>query len=418
MIPDTLAELKVPIAGLKLYGKNPRRGNVAAIAESLAAHGQYRPIVVRQGTNEVLAGNHTLRAAWQLGWVEIAATFVAVDDETAARIVLVDNRASDLGTYDDGALAELLAGLPGLEGTGYDQHDLDRLLDEQLGEDAGRDTEPGPVPAKPRSRRGDIWQLGAHRLICGDATEPGVVDRLFDLDQAEMIWTDPPYAVAYEAGDGRTITGDERGDEDHYELLLGALTLAHTVTRPGGAIYLMAGSSLVGPTALRDAGWSQRSTLIWVKDSFVLNRQDYHWQHEPIAYGWRPGAGHRWYGGFGQKTVVDDDDLDGLDRTELRNLVRVLQNERNTTVTREPKPARSELHPTMKPVGLVARHIANSTKRSEIVYDPFSGSGSTLVAADNLARRCYAVELERGYCDVIVDRWERHTGGKGHLATA
>jgi DNA modification methylase len=178
----------------------------------------------------------------------------------------------------------------------------------------------------------------------------------------------------------------------------------------------MAGSSLVGPTALRDAGWSQRSTLIWVKDSFVLNRQDYHWQHEPIAYGWRPGAAHRWYGGFSEKTVIDGDQLEGLDRPALVKLVRELQNDRNTTVQREAKPARSELHPTMKPVGLVARHIANSTKRSEIVYDPFAGSGSTLIAAENLARRCFAVELERGFCDVIVDRWQRHTGGTAERA--
>jgi site-specific DNA-methyltransferase (adenine-specific) len=415
VIPDTLKDLKVPIAGLKLYGKNPRRGN--AIAESLQAHGQYKPIVARTGTNEVLAGNHTLRAAWQLGWTEIAATFVDVDDETAARIVLVDNRASDLGTYDDGALAELLDGLEGLEGTGYDQHDLDRLLDEQLGKDAGRDTEPGPVPARAKTRRGDVWQLGQHRLVCGDATDLAAVSRLFDdTEQAEMVWTDPPYAVAYEDSAGRTITNDELGDDAHYDLLRSALEVAHTATEPGGAIYLMAGSSLVGPTALRDAGWSQRSTLIWVKDSFVLNRQDYHWQHEPIAYGWKPGAGHRWHGGFGEKTVVDDDALEGLDRNALAQLVRDLQNERNTTVVREAKPARSELHPTMKPVALVARQIANSSQRSDIVYDPFAGSGSTLIAADNLARRCYAVELERGFCDVIVDRWERHTGGKASRA--
>jgi DNA modification methylase len=149
--------------------------------------------------------------------------------------------------------------------------------------------------------------------------------------------------------------------------------------------------------------------MMWVKNAWVLSRQDYHWQHEVIYYGWKPGAGHRFHGDLNQGTVVDDDDLEGLGVKELKALVRELQNERSTVV-REDRPLAAELHPTMKPVGLVARQIANSSRRGEIVYEPFAGSGTTLIAAENLGRRCYAVEVEPGYADVVVDRWERHTG--------
>jgi DNA modification methylase len=413
-IPDTLAELEVPIDSLRPYGRNPRRGDLAAIRESLDAHGQYRPIVARKGTGEVLAGNHTLAAALELGWTSIAATFVDVDDDQAARIVLVDNRTSDLGGYDDGALTSLLRSLPDLAGTAWAQADLDKLLDEQLGDGADRDTEPGPVPATPKTRRGDIWSLGLHQLICGDSTSPSTVTRLFQGgeadERAEMVWSDPPYGVDYEDSAGRKMAGDKRGHDAHYDLLKAALENAAMVTSPGGAIYLMAGSAIAGQQALIDAGWGHHQTLIWVKDQWVLSRQDYHWQHEQILYGWKPGAAHRFHGGLNQATVVDDDDLAGVDRKELLAIIRDLRNEIGTTVVREDRPTHADLHPTMKPVGLVARQIANSSRRYEIVYEPFAGSGTTLIAAENLARVCYAVELEPGYCDVIVDRWERHTG--------
>jgi site-specific DNA-methyltransferase (adenine-specific) len=432
-IPDTLAALRVPIADLRPFERNPRRGDLDAIRRSLETHGQYRPIVARQGTGEVLAGNHTLVAAVELGWTEIAATFVEVDDDQAARIVLVDNRTADRGGYDDAELAALLRSLEGgLEGTGWAPGELDRLLDDlQRGGDgdAWRDTEPEPVPATPRSKLGDLYQLGDHRLLCGDSTVADDVDRLLAGENPEMVWTDPPYGVDYHAPRGTrkgyrtrhrgpSFANDFTDRDLLYELVHGALTLAHDRTRVGGAIYLAHADSQ-GNTfrrAFLDAGWEFHQVLIWVKNAFVLSRQDYHWQHEPILYGWKPGAGHRWNGDNTASTVIDDDvDVRKLDKRELVTLVRQLQNERRTTVIREDRPTSADLHPTMKPVRLVGRQIANSSRRGELVYEPFGGSGTTLIACENLGRRAAAIELMPGYCDVIVDRWKRHTGREAEL---
>jgi site-specific DNA-methyltransferase (adenine-specific) len=426
-IPATLAELTVPIGSLKPYGRNPRRGDVAAIRRSLEVNGQYRPVVARTGSGEVLAGNHTLAAALELGWAELAATFVDVDDEQAARIVLVDNRTADLAGYDQAVLAELLGDLPELDGSGYLAADLEALLAELSDDqgDPGRDTEPGPAPEEPVARPGDVWELGQHRVLCGDSTRPVLVDGLLDGAELELVWTDPPYGIDYRAAGSRR--GKDRkggpGFANDYEnpgrlereLLEPALRLACERTRPGGAIYIAQGdpmhAGLHFTRAVLEAGWTVHQTLVWVKDHFVLSPQDYHWQHEAILYGWRPGAAHRWRGDFREVTVLDDEELVGLSRPELVALVRRFQNDRGTTVIRERRSYRNDLHPTVKPVGLIARQVGNSSMRGDAVYDPFAGSGSTLIAAENLGRRCFAVELDPRYVDVTVDRWQRHTGG-------
>ena len=422
-IAATLADLRAPIASVRPYPGNPRRHDLAAIKASLERNGQYRPIVVNRRTDEALAGNGTLTAALELGWDEIARTFVDVDDEAAARIVLVDNRSNDLATYDDGELAALLASLPDFEGTAWADRDVERLLADvaDAGADAGRDTAPSPPPANPVSRPGDVWKLGGHRVACGDCTDADAVGRLVGLERLEMVWTDPPYGVDYADAQGRGMTGDDGDGEALYRTLRASLELAAGSVRAGGAIYVMHGDvALHGGTVFRhalvDAGWELHQVLVWVKQAFAFSRQDYHWQHEPILYGWKPGAGHRWNGDAAQGTVIDDDvDLAKLGRRELVALVRELRNERHTTVLREDRPHVADLHPTMKPVALVARMIANSSRRGEAVYEPFGGSGTTVIACENLGRRCYALEVDPGYCDVIVDRWREHTGGEPEL---
>ena len=416
MIADTLAELKVPIGSVRAYGRNPHRGDVVAIKRSLEVNGQYRPIVVNRRTSEVLAGNHTWLAVRELGWAEIAATFVDVDDEQAARIVLADNRTAELGGYADQELAELLASLLALDGTGWQERELERLLArlEREGVDAGRDTEPGPRPARPRTKAGQLYRLGAHRLICGDAADVTTIERLLDGELVEMVWTDPPYGVGYvgKTAAALTMSADRRGNALG-ETVRMALELARERTRSGGAIYLTHGEGIAQDmrAIVDDAGWEIHQVLVWVKDQFVLGRQDYHWQHEPILYGWKPGGAHRWLADRSETTVIDDEtDLRELDRRQLVALIQALRNERRTTVIREDRPRRSDLHPTMKPVGLVARCLLNSSRTGGSVYDPFAGSGTTLIACENLGRRGFAVELDRGYCDVIVDRWQRHTG--------
>lgn len=410
------AGLVVPLDDVQPYDRNPRRGVVDRIAESLQAHGQYKPLTVNGRTGDVLAGNHTWRAAKQLGWSEVARTLVDVDDDEAARIVLVDNRLSDVATYDDEALAELLGALAdsdaGLAGTGWTDEDLAALLppDERpalTDEDdvPDRGDEPSTI-----TRPGTLWLLGdEHRLLCGDATKPEDVDRLLDGAVPDAVWTDPPYGVDYvgKTSDALRIQNDNL-DADGLRLILeGAFANIARVLRPGGVFYVC---SPPGPletdfrVALRDHGLDPRQQLVWVKDRFVLGHSDYHQRHEPILhgwvagadpmtpplydqehatvlYGWKPGAGHDFHGGRKQDTVWHF-----------------------------PRPSASKLHPTMKPVGLVRRGIENSTRPGELVWDLFGGSGSTIIAGYASRRRTAVLELDRVYVDVICRRWQEHTG--------
>ena len=420
-IPTTLQALTEPIDSLNPRHPNPRRGNLELLVQSLEAHGQYRPIVANRPNREVLAGNHTLAAARELGWQQIAVTWVDVDEETATRIMLIDNRANDLASYDDTELLAVLQSLGDLDATGYGTDDLERLLNQLADQDPdadARDTEPGTPPLQPTTRPGDLIHLGDHRLICADSTDPAATARLLADQTVEMVWTDPPYGVdlaSIAKARGRDH-GDMIGDEHEHtatlELVTAALTIAASATQPGGAIYCCHPET-VGLTfrqAIAAAGWAHKQTLIWVKQQFVIGRQDYQWQHEPILYGWRPGAAHRWHGGFDQGTVLDDDiDLTKLDRRQLVAVIRELQNDRTTTIIREDRPHVADIHPTVKPVALIARCLRNSSTRGATVYEPFAGSGSTLIAAQNTDRRCLAVEVDAGYCDVIIDRWQRHT---------
>jgi DNA modification methylase len=390
-VHPTLTELRVPVRTLKPFPGNPRRGDLDRIKESLAANGQYRPIVVNRRTMEVLAGNHTLRAARELGWAEIAATFVDADRELARRIVMVDNRTNDLAGYDDVALAELLSGLPELDGTGYDEAALSRLLDETRAvELPGVDEELPPRPESPSSRPGDLYLLGAHRLVCGDATSPATYELLLEGERPQLLWTDPPFGVSYVGKTKRKLRID--GDEpDGLAALLGAaFSCADAALADGAALYVAhpAGAGgLVFGSCVEAQGWRLRQTLVWVKDAFVLGRSDYHYRHEPILYGFKPGrgqlgrGGRGWYGGNAQQTVLE-----------------------------VARPRASREHPTMKPPELISIALGNSTQRGERVLDPFGGSGSTLIAAHALGRQARLIELDPGYCDVIVARFERLTG--------
>jgi DNA modification methylase len=381
----------VPISRLRPYPGNPRRGDLAAIAESLRRHGQFRPIVARRSTGEVLAGNHVLLAARKLGLERLAVAFVDVDEEQARRILLVDNRTSDLAGYDEAALAELLSGLPDLDGTGYDEAALSRLLEElRPVELPGAEEEVPPPPETPRTRPGDLYRLGRHRLLCGDATVRADYARLLGGERCQLLWTDPPYGVAYE---GRTrrrlrIAGDaERGLG---ALLRSAFACADQALEPGAALYVAhpAGrNSALFARCFVAQGWQLRQGLVWVKDAFVLGRSDYHYRHEPLIYGFKPAAGRRgrggagWYGDDAQQSVI-----------EL------------------PRPGAALEHSTMKPPELVALALRNSSRAGQRVLDPFAGSGSTLVAAEALGRAAALLELEPAYCDVIVEGFERLSG--------
>lgn len=376
----------VDVDSLKPYDHNPRVGDVGAIAESLTANGQYRPLVVRHPHMVILAGNHTWQAAKHLGWDHVAVSFVSgLTDEEAARIVLADNRYSDLATYDPEALATLLASLDDLQGSGYSSADVDALLaslslDKPPTALTDLDDVPEP-PEAPQSRTGDVWTLGLHRLLVGDAT--GDLSDLMQGDLADLVLTDPPYNVDYQGGTGLKIQNDKLLADDFRTLLEQAFAQASAVAKAGASIYIFhADSERVNFQLSAEAvGWTIRQNLVWVKNSLVMGRQDYHWQHEPILYGWLSGSAHHWFGDRKQTTVIEWD-----------------------------RPAKSDLHPTMKPVGLLRYLLSNSTQTGSIVLDPFAGSGSSLIACHHENRIARLVELDPVYADVILRRYKEHTG--------
>jgi DNA modification methylase len=389
-VPQPLANAEMtPVARLRPYPGNPRRGNLEAIKESLELNGQYRPVVANRPTREVLAGNHTVRAAKELGWPEIAVSWVDVDEETAARIVLVDNRTNDLAAYDDEALADLLGELPELTGTGYDRDDLDALLAD-LGEEPQLEDEPPPLPPTPTTQLGERFELGPHRLICGDARHNSTYRSLLGEEHADLLWTDPPYGVEYE---GKTkarlqIKGD--GHSELAQLLADSFAQIDAALSPGAPLYVAhpgGERSLTFASAFLAAGFSLRQTLVWVKDAIVLGHSDYHYAHELILYGYKPGSGRLgrggagWHGDDAQSSVLEFD---------------------------RPRAARD--HPTMKPPELIERCLRNSSPPGAEVLDPFAGSGSTLVACERSGRAARLIELDPRYCDVIIARYQRLSG--------
>lgn len=403
----------VAIDQLQQHPDNPRRGAVDVISESIDANGFFGAVVAQRSTRRVLVGNHRLMVARERGAEVLPVLWVDVDDDRARRILLVENRANDLAGYDDEVLAEVLrivADTEDLAGTGFDAAVVEEILAAADKPVPQTDPDDAPdKPAEPITRRGDVWQLGPHRLVCGDSSDVDVVRTALDDRAAGMLFTDPPYGVDYTGGtaDQLRMANDDLEAAALGELLDGAFGAAHQVLVPGAAFYICSPSGALETTfrrCLEGAGLPLRQQLVWVKNRFVLGRADYHGQHETILYGWRlegepqvpphfdpehdtvlygwmPGAGHRWEGGRKQSTVWEFD-----------------------------KPQRCDVHPTMKPVALVQRAIENNTRPGGLVLDLFAGSGSTLIACSLSGRTAALVELDPKYVDVICRRYQEHTG--------
>jgi len=406
----------VPVGELVEHPDNPRKGDLDTITDSIAHNGFYGALIVDQA-NQVLAGNHRLKAARELGIEKLPIIRVEVDEATAKRIMLVDNRANDQASYDQEALVRVLEGLPDIGGTGYGQDDLSKLL-----ADLGRTIEDAPPPPdppeEPTSEPGQLYQLGPHRLLCGDALNRDDVARLMDGTIADLVLTDPPYNVAYtgKTADALTIQNDQMGGADFEAFLLEAYTRMIEVTKPGGAIYVFHADTegLAFRRTMIQAGWQLKQCLVWIKNIFVMGRQDYQWQHEPVLYDWAPGAAHTWLGGRTYSTTFDTrPDLRKLKKEELVEMLEALY--QDTTAIFEDRPTASRLHPTMKPLPLIGRLMANSARAGEVVLDQFGGSGSTLLAADQLGMQARLIELDPAYVDVIIARWEEQTGGTAEL---
>jgi DNA modification methylase len=389
-IAPQLRALVVPLDSVTLHPRNPRQGDVAAVAASLRRFGQLKPVVVQASTRYVVAGNHLVRAARSLGWTEIAANVEELDDAEATAFMLADNRTSDLGGYDDALLAAILAeqeAADNLAATGYDDDDVAALL-RAAGIEASHG-DPDAAPDRPADadvyvRPGELWALGRHRLLVDDSTDPAAVERVTAGTSVDMVWCDPPYSVGVvgRTAAALTIVNDNLDAAGTRALIGTALGLAPL--RPGGAFYV---ASPAGPAhlafllALADASLPVHQTIIWAKDRFVLGHSDYHYRHEPVLYGWRDGAAHHF---------IDD-------RTQ-------------DSVWEIPRPTRSEVHPTMKPVELVERAIRNSSRPGDTVYDGFVGSGTTLIAAEKSMRACRALEIDPTYAQVAIERWQAFTG--------
>ena len=388
----------VDVATLTFHPRNVRQGDLGAVIASIRENGFFAPCAVQVSTRRVCIGNHRLRAAIELGMTHVPVIWLDVDDDAALRIMLADNRASDLATNDEADLAALLRELyeaeRGLAGTLYDGDDLDSLL-ASLNEDPVRrgltDPDDIPEPPTPISKRGDLWLLGPHRLMCGDATDPSDLLLLMDGGKADMLWTDPPYGVNYVGKTKDALTIDNDGAANLPALLTAAFDAVSQVLVDGAAFYV---AHPAGPLSVEffkaatAVGWRIHETLIWVKDSMVLGRSDYHYRHEPLLYGYTAGGGRRgrgaegWYGSNAQTSVFEI-----------------------------PRPRRSDCHPTMKPVELIARCLRNSAPPfGGVVLDPFGGSGSTLIACHETERVARLVELDPTYVDVIGRRFQEYSG--------
>lgn len=396
---------------LKPYKNNPRNndGAVDAVAASIKEFGFKVPIVI-DADGEIIAGHTRLKAAKKLGLEKVPC--IIADDLTPDQIKafrLADNKTAELAEWN----LELLQ----LE---LDDIELDMsefgFTTTAPGEPYEDNYEPEP-PEEPKTKPGEIYKLGKRTLICGDATSEASYTSI--AENIDCIITDPPYNVDYEGKtkDKLKIDNDKQDNETFFEFLSDAFKNAAEVLKPGGVWYIFHADS-EGENfrrAARENLGKVRQCLIWNKNAIVLGRQDYHWKHEPCLYGWKDGAAHYFIDDRTQATVYEDKGID-LKKLKKDEAIRLLQDifsdKQSTTVINEDKPLRNEEHPTMKPIKLIARLIKNSTRPGESVLDPFGGSGSTLIACEQLGRVCYMIEFDPRYCDVIIDRWEKLTGQK------
>ena len=409
--------IEMDISEVIPYANNPRNNAAAidAVAASIREFGFKVPVVIDR--NNILITGHTrLEAAKKLGLEKVPAIRAA--DLTEAQVKafrLADNKVGEIATWDDSALAAELQALDDLD---FDMSDFG-FSEDDLGDNTDDIADPEvPEDPDPITQPGDLFQLGDHRLLCGDSTNSEDIARLTGGQEMDLLLTDPPYNVAYEGQNGMTIENDNMAPDEYIDFLTRVLRAASYTLKKGGGFYIFYadGFNYEVTSALHAVPELQlKQVLIWVKSQIVLGRQDYQWQHEPCLYGWKEGGPHYFCDSRCESTVIDDrPDIGKMSKADLQSLCRELLNRTPcpTTVIREDKPTRSDLHPTMKPVKLFARLMANSTKKGAAVLDIFGGSGTTIIAAEQLHRRAYAMELSPRYCDAIISRWEAMTGKK------
>jgi DNA modification methylase len=397
----------------RLHGweKNPKRhpdAQVKDLMRSIQRFG-WGAVILARPNGEIIAGHGRMEAAKRLGLTRVPVRWLDLDPTEAHLLALADNKLTEIGEWDDALVSEILRSAKDegaqLDGLGWDESEIDALL-KAAGEPAALIGDPDEAPepqAQAVSRLGDLWLLASHRLLCGSSTDAASVALVMKGSLADLVITDPPYGVSYASKNAmlnsidhgsrleRAIANDDQALKQTAEVWSKAFAGAADHMKPGASFYCFSAQGGIEMMTLMQTMISggkiePRHELVWLKNNHVLGRVDYAYKHEPILYAWKPGAGHKFYGGF------------------------------QTSVLEFPRPQKSDLHPTMKPVALIAKLIENSSQRGEILYEPFSGSGTAIVAAEQTGRRCNAIELEPVYVDVAVRRWQSATGKQALLA--
>ena len=408
-----------PIEWLRPYENNPRNNEqaVEAVANSIKEFGFKVPIVATID-GEIVNGHTRFKAAKFLKLKTVPV--LIADDLTEEQIKafrLADNKTGELADWDVELLYSELDELTGFDMTMFGFEDIDFSLDDfeedekETGEEADIDSE-----EKPKVEYGDIFQLGRHRLMCGDSTSAEDMARLIDGAVIDLYVTDPPYNVAYQGGtdEAMTIMNDSMDDVSFRQFLRDAFAVANNHLKPGGAFYIWHADSegLNFRAAVKETGWLLKQSIIWVKNAIVLGRRDYQWKHEPCLYGWKDGASHYFVDNRSLATVIEEDEenLKEMTKSELISYIKTMQDTSPTTVFYEDKPVRNDIHPTMKPLKLIARCVLNSSKKGDKILDSFNGGGSTLMVCERSERIGYAMELDPVYVERTIKRWEEETG--------
>lgn len=376
LIPATYNPRKDLKPGDKEYEK---------IKNSINEFGYVEPIIVNKDMT-IIGGHQRLKVLKHLGYTEVDCVVVEVDKTKEKALNVALNKVT--GSWNEALLAELIKDLQEVDFdvslTGFEPPEIDELMNKLNGGDTQEDDfdVDGALTETPITKQGDVWLLGKHRLICGDSTLPEIYELLMDGRKANLVVTDPPYNVAYEAKAG-TIQNDNMKQEEFYKFLYKAFHNMHEHMANDASIYVFHADTegLNFRKAFSDVGFYLAGVCIWAKQSLVLGRSDYQWKHEPVLYGWKKSGKHKWYGDRKQSTIWNFD-----------------------------RPSKDELHPTMKPIALVAYPIQNSSLTNCIVLDPFGGSGSTLIACEQTGRVCHTIELDERYADVIVKRYIEQVG--------
>lgn len=403
----------VPLGEVQSAPTNPKEHDIGEICVSIGRRGFVELPAIDERTGRLVAGHGRIEALIKMQadkaplpgglkadggkWlVPVVRGWASKNDADAAAYLVASNRLVELGGWNDEMLAKLMSEIAAIApdeiaGSGFDQQDVDKFINEM---NSAVGVEPEiPEIHKTDIVRGDVFELGDHRITCGDSTQAIDVARVVTQGEARLVWTDPPYGVDYVGKTKDALRIENDGAADLAPLLAGAFKQCFNILRPGGHIYIAhppGEKSLTFLDAFREAGFKFKQGLIWDKGSMVLGHSDYHYQHEPIIYGMKPGAegrqgrgGAGWFGDNSQVSVLS-----------------------------VPKPQRSDEHPTMKPLELIEIGIKNSSAVGDVVFEPFSGSGSTLLACERLGRKCRAVEIDPRFVQVAITRWEKMTGRK------